>query len=93
MNIDAYSGGEKTLISSAFLLAIQRYKPSSFYIVDEIDAALDRENSTKLAQMLSSAAGQFILITHNDYVMKFADSVIGVSVQDGVSRVVGVKLE
>ena len=93
LNIDALSGGEKTLTSSAFLLALQQYKPSSFYIVDEIDAALDKENSVKLAKMLSEAAAQFILITHNDNVMKFADAVVGVSMQEGVSQVVGVKLK
>lgn len=93
LNIDALSGGEKTLTSSAFLLAIQRYKPSSFYIVDEIDAALDKDNSMKLAEMLSNAAAQFVLITHNDQVMKFADIVVGVSMQAGVSQVVGVKLK
>ncbi len=93
LNIDALSGGEKTLTSSAFLLAIQQYKPSSFYIVDEIDAALDRDNSVKLAQMLAGAATQFILITHNDNVMKFADCVVGVTMQEGVSQVVGVKLK
>jgi len=93
LNIDALSGGEKTLTSSAFLLALQQYKPSSFYIVDEIDAALDKENSVKLAELLSTAAAQFILITHNDQVMKFADTVVGVSMQEGVSQVVGVKLK
>ena len=93
LNIDALSGGEKTLTSSAFLLALQKYKPSYFYIVDEMDAALDKENSVKLARMLGNAAAQFILVTHNDNVMKFADSVVGVSMQDGVSQVVGVKLK
>ncbi len=92
MNLDAMSGGEKVLTSSAFLLAVQRYKPSAFYIVDELDAALDKKNSIKLAQLLKKSVAQFILITHNDSVMKFSDSVIGVSMSDGVSQVVGVKL-
>lgn len=92
MSLDAMSGGEKVLTSSALLLAIQRYKPSYFYIVDELDAALDKENSTKLAELLKNSTAQFMLITHNDQVMKFANSVIGVSMNNGISQVVGVKL-
>jgi len=92
LNIDLMSGGEKVLTTSAFLLAIQRYKPSHFYIVDELDAALDKENSIRLAEMLSKTPAQFMLITHNDSLIKFAQSVIGVSMTAGLSQVVGVKL-
>ena len=92
MNLDLMSGGEKVLTTSAFLLSIQRYKPSHFYIVDELDAALDRENSMKLAEMLSKTSAQFLLITHNEALMKYAQSVIGVSMSNGVSQIVGVKL-
>lgn len=92
INIDAMSGGEKALTSSAFLLAIQQYKPSYFYIVDEIDASLDKSNSFRLAEMLRKSAAQFILITHNDEVIKNAESIIGVSMNNGVSQIVGVKL-
>ncbi len=92
LNIDLMSGGEKVLTTSAFLLAIQRYKPSHFYIVDELDAALDRENSMKLAEMLSKSSAQFLLITHNEALMKYAQSVIGVSMNNGISQIVGVKL-
>ncbi len=92
LNIDLMSGGEKVLTTSAFLLAIQRYKPSHFYIVDELDAALDRENSMKLAELLSKSSAQFLLITHNEALMKYAQSVIGVSMNNGISQIVGVKL-
>jgi chromosome segregation protein len=92
MNLDLMSGGEKVLTTSAFLLSIQRYKPSHFYIVDELDAALDRENSMKLAEMLAKTSAQFLLITHNEALMKYAQSVIGVSMSNGVSQIVGVKL-
>lgn len=92
MGLDAMSGGEKVLTSSAFLLAIQQYKPSHFYIVDELDAALDKENSVKLAEMLQKSDSQFILVTHNDSVMRYAKSVIGVSMNRGVSQIVGVRL-
>ena len=92
MNLDAMSGGEKVLTSSAFLLAIQQYKPAFFYIVDEIDAALDKKNSVRLAAMLKDSDAQFILVTHNNAVIKHADSVVGVSMQEGISHIVEVKL-
>ena len=92
INMDTMSSGEKVLTSSAFLLAIQRYKPSHFYIVDEMDASLDRANSLRLAEILRNSTAQFILISHNDEVIKKAESVIGVSISNGVSQIVGVKL-
>jgi len=92
INMDTMSSGEKVLTSSAFLLAIQRYKPSYFYIVDEMDAALDKENSLRLAEILRNSTAQFLLISHNDEVIKKAESVIGVSMSNGVSQIVGVKL-
>ena len=51
-NIDAMSGGEKTLTALAFLFAIQFYEPAPFYVFDEADAALDRVNSTKLGKVI-----------------------------------------
>ena len=92
INIDAMSGGEKVVTSSAFLLAIQQYKPSYFYVLDEIDAALDDRNSQKLAEILKGSDTQFIMITHNDYITKSADSIIGVSMDKGISQIVGVKI-
>jgi len=92
LDVDAMSGGEKVLTCSAFMLAIQQFKPSHFYIVDELDAALDVENSLRLARMLRDSGSQFVLVTHNDQLMKHAESVIGVSMSAGVSEIVGVKL-
>jgi len=92
VNIDVMSGGEKVVTCSAFLLAIQQYKPSHFYIVDEIDAALDIENSIKLAKMLKESDSQFLMITHNEPIIKHAKSVIGVTMNNGISEIVGVKL-
>lgn len=92
MSLDAMSGGEKTLTSAAFLLAIQRYKPAHFYVVDELDAALDKTNSRMLAELLANQSAQFLLVTHNDAVMKHATSIIGVAMNEGVSKIVGVKL-
>jgi len=93
VSIDAMSGGEKVLTTSAFLLALQQYKPAHFYIIDELDAALDPSNSLRLAEMISKSPAQFILITHNPQVMRKADTILGLSMSRGVSRVVGVKLD
>lgn len=93
MNLEAMSGGEKVLTSGAFLLAIQQYKPSQFYIIDELDAALDKKNSIRLAEMLSESDAQFILVTHNNSIVRQVESVVGVSMQNGVSNIVEVKLE
>lgn len=92
MSLDSMSGGEKVLTSASFLLAIQQYKPSYFYIVDEIDAALDKVNSTRLGEMFRDSKSQFVLVTHNDAMIKYAQSVVGLSMNNGISRIVGVKL-
>ncbi|MDI6730563.1 MAG: hypothetical protein QMD06_03360, partial [Candidatus Altarchaeum sp.] len=83
--LDAMSGGEKALTCAAFLLAIQQYSPAPFYILDEMDASLDSENSVKIARLLKESNGQFIIITHNENVMKYVDAAIGISMQNGVS--------
>lgn len=90
--LDAMSGGEKALTSAAFLLSIQQYYPAPFYVLDEMDASLDPENSIKIAKLLKESNGQFIIITHNENVIKYADAAIGVSMQNGVSQIVGVKI-
>ncbi len=94
LNIDATSGGEKTLIALAFLFAIQRFRPAPFYILDEIDAALDKPNTKKVTEFLKkhSATAQFIIISHNDTTIQAGDCVYGVSMQDGESKVVGIKM-
>jgi chromosome segregation protein len=94
-SIDSLSGGENSLVALMFIFAMQFFKPAPFYILDEIDAALDKENSKNLAQLISNMAKntQFILVSHNDIVMATADSVLGVTRVAGVSKLVGVKLE
>ncbi|MBI4015568.1 MAG: AAA family ATPase [Candidatus Aenigmarchaeota archaeon] len=94
LNIDATSGGEKTLIALAFLFAIQRFRPAPFYILDEIDAALDKPNTKKVTEFLkkNSATAQFIIISHNDTTIQVGDCVYGVSMQEGESKVVGIKM-
>ncbi|MEM5872427.1 MAG: AAA family ATPase [Candidatus Aenigmatarchaeota archaeon] len=94
LNIDAMSGGEKTLTALAFLFAIQRYKPAPFYILDEIDAALDKPNTKKTVELIKkySEKSQFIVISHNETTMQAADCVYGVSMTEGESQIVGIKM-
>lgn len=92
--IDAMSGGEKVLTALAFLFTIQRYKPSPFYVLDEIDAALDRPNTMRVVDMIrrQSKDVQFIIISHNNEMVKAADIVYGISMEEGESKVIGIKL-
>ncbi len=94
LNIDAMSGGEKTMTALAFLFAIQQFKPAPFYILDEIDAALDKPNTKKVADFikLNSQKAQFIVISHNDTTIQAADCVYGVSMEEGESKLIGIKM-
>jgi chromosome segregation protein len=94
-SLDALSGGEKTFVALMFAFALQLFKPAPFYILDEVDSALDKPNSKNLAELVTKLGGgsQFILVTHNDIVMSNSDTVIGVARADGVSRLVGIKLK
>jgi len=94
LNIDSMSGGEKTLTAMAFILAVQRYHAAPFYIFDEVDAALDKENSRQLANLLKieSRDSQFIMITHNDETIKIGDRVYGVTMDRGESKILGLEL-
>ncbi|MCD6227034.1 chromosome segregation protein SMC [Candidatus Micrarchaeota archaeon] len=93
--IDSMSGGERTVLSIILILAIQMIRPSPFYLMDEVDAALDKENSKLLARLIKNMSknSQFIVVSHNDEVLKSADAVLGVSRDNnGNSKVVGIKL-
>ncbi len=93
--IEAMSGGEKAIIALAFIFAIQHYRPAPFYLLDEIDAHLDDANVKRVADLIKEAAenSQFIVITHRDVMMANADRIIGVSMRNGVSKVVSLSLE
>ncbi len=95
LDIDSLSGGEKTMAAVAFLFALQRFKPAPFYILDEIDAALDMQNSETIGELIKSYSGksQFLVISHNEALVQRAYRVYGVSMQKGVSQIVGVELE
>ncbi len=94
MDIKSLSGGEKTLTALSFIFAIQEYQPASFYILDEIDAALDKHNSEVLSKLIRSYAdrAQYVVISHNDAIISEADTLFGVSMKDGVSKVTSLKI-
>ena len=95
-NVLLLSGGEKALTALALLIAIFRYQPSPFCILDEVDAPLDETNVGRFAQMVSdmSADAQFIVVTHNRRTMEMASALYGVTMQEpGVSKLVSVSWE
>lgn len=94
MSIDEMSGGEKTLTALAFIFAIQEYKPAPFYVFDEIDAALDKENTKKVVEFIKemSKKAQFIVITHNDETIKYGDVIYGVTMEDGESKILSLEM-
>ncbi|MEW6553249.1 MAG: chromosome segregation protein SMC [Actinomycetota bacterium] len=90
------SGGETSLTSLAFLFAIFKTRPSPFYFLDEVEAALDDVNLHRFLGMLKEFKGdsQLIVITHQKRTMEIADILYGVSMQaSGISRVVSQKLD
>jgi chromosome segregation protein len=95
-NVLLLSGGEKALTALALLIAIFRYQPSPFCILDEVDAPLDETNVGRFAQMVSemSVDAQFIVVTHNRRTMEMASALYGVTMQEpGVSKIVSVNWE
>lgn len=95
-NILLLSGGEKAMTAIALVLAIFKYRPSPFCLLDEVDAPLDDANvgrfAAKIAEM--SEKTQFIVITHNKRTMESARALYGVTMQEaGVSKIVSVKFE
>ncbi|MEM5872728.1 MAG: AAA family ATPase [Candidatus Aenigmatarchaeota archaeon] len=95
VELDSLSGGEKTLVAILFLLSLQLIKPTAFYALDEIDAALDKINSEKIANLLKeiSKTTQIIIITHNDITVKYADTLYGVTLDEGESKILSLKIE
>ena len=90
------SGGEKSLTALALLFAVYRIRSTPFYILDEVEAALDDSNLRRLCAYLDSLrhTTQLIMITHQRRTMEMADVLYGISMQaDGVTRVVSQKLD
>jgi chromosome segregation protein len=95
-NILLLSGGEKALTALALLIAVFRYQPSPFCILDEVDAPLDEANVGRFNKMLTEMCGQtqFIVVTHNRKTMEMGSVLYGVTMQEpGVSKLVSVKWE
>jgi chromosome segregation protein len=89
------SGGERSLTAIAFLLAIFRARPSPFYVMDEVEAALDDTNVGRLLDIFDElrSSSQLIIVTHQKRTMEVADSLYGVSMRsDGVSAVISQRL-
>ncbi len=93
-DVTSLSGGEQTLVSLSLIFAIQELKPYYFYILDEIDAALDKRNSSRLAEWLKKyiQKGQYIIISHNDEIIRNATALYGVSINKGISKIVSLKV-
>ncbi len=88
------SGGEKSLVMLMLIFSIHMYKPSSLYLFDEVDSALDKENSKKLSHLIKemSKGSQFVVVSHNDSLIVNADTAIGVAKSDGESKAIGLQV-
>ena len=95
-NVLLLSGGEKSLTAMALLMAIFKYQPSPFCVLDEVDAPLDEANIMRLTNLLKDMAvhTQFVVITHAKRTMEVAQSLYGVTMQEpGVSKLVSVRFQ
>ena len=89
------SGGERSLTAVAFLVALFKARPSPFYVLDEVEAALDDTNLGRLLEVIEElrADSQLIVITHQKRTMEAADALYGVSMRgDGVSNVISQRI-
>ncbi len=89
------SGGERSLTAVAILVSIFRARPSPFYVMDEVEAALDEVNLTRLVTLLSELreSSQLIIITHQKFTMEAADALYGVSMRgDGITQVISQRI-
>jgi chromosome segregation protein len=89
------SGGERSLTAVAFLVALFKARPSPFYVLDEVEAALDDVNLGRLIDIIEElrSASQLIVITHQKRTMEIADALYGVSMRgDGVTQIIGQRL-
>ena len=89
------SGGERSLASLALLIAIYMSRPSPFYALDEVEAALDDRNLSRLLQVIGELGerSQLIVVTHQNRTMQIAETLYGVSMRGGVSTVLSQQME
>ncbi|MCA9486739.1 chromosome segregation protein SMC [Candidatus Woesearchaeota archaeon] len=95
LDIKSLSGGEKTITAIAFIFAVQEFNPASFYIFDEVDAALDIMNCEKLGQLVleNSSKAQYIVVSHSEHFVQNAQTIFGVTMdKNKVSGVVSLDL-
>ena len=94
-NINLFSGGEKSLIAIALMLSIFMVKPSPLCLLDEVDAALDRKNIDRLVRLFSDFKDvtQFIIISHNEATMEITDSLYGITMNEGISKIFSLRFE
>ena len=95
-SLELLSGGERSLVSIAALFALISISPPPFLLLDEVEAALDENNSRRFASLIRefSKKTQFIIVTHNRAVMEAADVLYGITVcEEGTSKVISLKLE
>ena len=93
-DVTSLSGGEQTLVALSLIFAIQEYKPYCFYIFDEVDAALDKRNSERLAVLIKKymKTGQYIIVTHNDAIITESITLYGVTMQEGISKILSLRV-
>jgi len=94
-DVTSLSGGEQCLVALSLIFAIQEFRPYCFYIFDEIDAALDKRNSEKLAYLLKKymKQGQYLIITHNDsLISESSNNLYGVTMQEGISKILSLEV-
>jgi chromosome segregation protein len=92
--LNSMSGGEKSLTALSFIFALQRFRPSSFYALDEVDAFLDGANVEKLAVLVQSNAdrAQFVVVSHRRPMIEKSERIIGVTQAPGAqTQVIGLK--
>ena len=96
MKLSLLSGGERSLTALAFLFAVFRSRPSPFYVMDEVEAALDDVNLGRLLEIFTELQedSQLIVITHQKRTMEIADALYGVTMRgDGVTTVISQRLK
>jgi len=93
INMNAMSGGEKALAALSFIFAIAKLYDAPFYILDEVDAPLDVKNATLVGKLIKnfSKDKDFIVISHREQTISSADYLFGVIMENGLSKVVGIK--
>lgn len=96
MPLPTLSGGERAMTAAALIFALIRVRPSPFYLLDEVDAALDDANVERFSRMVRELAGggsQMILVTHNKQTMELADRMYGVTMGEaGISSIISAEL-